>query len=199
MASTSLEIQLTVNFWTQDDGYMKGQLTFSPALALSVTSYITRSYPNTQDGKIKHSGETNISYPMYNDGLVVLDSWLHFKRTSQERCLGSTDWISSGKWRKTSPLANSFGIEPHKYLLTTYPCLNDSKIKLIVFYNSKFSLKVKYKLCVNSSLINRTRNFRTKRHIAHFYQVNIVWPWSLHSKKVVWLVKQRNSVHTTRF
>lgn len=42
---------------------MKGQLTFfcqpytllvnSPALALSVTSYISRSYPNTQDGKIK--------------------------------------------------------------------------------------------------------------------------------------------------
>ena len=25
----------------------------SPALALSVTSYISRSYPNTQDGKIK--------------------------------------------------------------------------------------------------------------------------------------------------
>ena len=41
-----------------------------PALVLSVTSYITRSYPNTQDGKIKHSRETNISYPMYNDGLV---------------------------------------------------------------------------------------------------------------------------------
>jgi len=80
MASTSLEIQLTVNLWTQDDGYMKGQLTFfcqpytplvnSPALVLSVTSYITRSYPNTQDVKIKYSGETSISYPMYNDGLV---------------------------------------------------------------------------------------------------------------------------------
>ena len=82
MASTSLEIQLTVNFRTQDDGYMEGQLTFfcqpytllvnSPALALSVTSYISRSYPNTQDGKIKkNSGETNIPYPIYNDGLVV--------------------------------------------------------------------------------------------------------------------------------
>ena len=59
---------------------MKRQLTFfsppytplvnSPALVLSATSYKTRSYPNTQDGKIKYSGETNISYPMYNDGLV---------------------------------------------------------------------------------------------------------------------------------
>ena len=144
MASTSLEIQLTVNFWTQDDGYMEGQFTFfcqpytlwvnSPALALSVTSYISRSYPNTQDGKIKkNSGETNISYPMYNDGLVVykLYSWLHFKRTSQERCLGSTDWISSGKWRKTSPFANSFGLEPHKSLVTTYQCLLGSNALLV--------------------------------------------------------------------
>ena len=135
-----------------------------------ITHFLSsRLYKGTVESRIPRGGWGLFTYVTYCD-LACLETFM-------------------GKWRKTSPLATSFGLEPHKCLVTTYQCLLGSnallvtligeevwrdrqrstssktikgaETKLIVFYNLKFPLKVKYKPCVNSSLINWTSDCTT--------------------------------------
>ena len=132
MTSTPLEIQVTVNLWTQDDGYMKGQLTFfcQPCTPL-VNSPALVHLPQE---KIWQNAQIHLQQTLVV-GVTQSKAQKTIRRTSNWDVCSShlrPRWtldVSDPQigfrpeklWGKTSPLANSFGLEPHKPLVTTVP------------------------------------------------------------------------------